>query len=108
MSGTGIQKVQDQEYYFYDDDDVLRQRSLGSSSLHRPKEADGKLRLVFRGDNDQSTIKDVNQCVKITRKSPVDLSERLARLAGYSLRNSITLNSVTKKVTFYPKVKCHY
>ena len=103
-----VKKVQDQEYYFYDDDDVLRQRSLGSSSLHRPKEANGKLRLVFRGDNDQSTIKDVNQCVKITRKSPVDLSERLARLAGYSLRNSITLNSVTKKVTFYPKVKCHY
>ena len=46
--------------------------------------------------------------LKVTRKSPVDLPERLARLAGYSLKSGISLNSVTKKVTFYPKVKCHY
>ena len=115
---------QNQESYFYDDDDVLQRKGPLESSVTRsmiPKpppicSTDGRVKLVFRKDEEDSAIQDINACTMAPGPESKGclkvktLSERLANLAGYSLEIMQT-NSISKKshqVTFNPKVFCHY
>ena len=99
---------QNQDCYFYDDDDGKGplEGSATRSMIPKPppvSSTDGRVKLVFRKDEADSAIQDINACtiapapeskgcLKVKK-----LSERLANLASYSLEKSMQIIPISMK-----------